>query len=61
MVCSIFCFGKIGLLVNDNSKMKTQDKNILFKYSKNIPKYSKIFKYKNLHVHVYIYLANSST
>ena len=23
MVCSIFCFGKIGLLVNDNSKMKT--------------------------------------
>ena len=52
MVCSIFCFGKIGLLVNDNSKMKTQDKNILFKYSKNIPKYSntKIYMYMSIYI-----------
>jgi hypothetical protein len=45
MVCSIFCFGKIGLLVNDNSKMKTTYKNIFRKYSKilkKIEKYSKI-------------------
>ena len=55
MVCSIFCFGKIGLLVNDNSKMKTQDKNILFKYSKifqNIAKYSntKIYMYMSIYI-----------
>ena len=57
MVCSIFCFGKIGLLVNDNSKMKTADKNMFhnfYKIFQNIPKYSKILKNINIKKDSYI-------
>jgi hypothetical protein len=51
MVCSIFCFGKIGLLVNDNSKMKNTDKNIFHNFCKIL---KNIVKYSNTNIYMYV-------
>ena len=55
---SIFCFGKFGAFINDNSKMKTVCRNNIFKIFCKYCKSSNIFySYISLYIVIYRYIS----